>query len=422
MKDFNDLFVIAEQFIKEPYVSIVGNKHVSAYRDIPIAKLKKEYEKEVIDTVLHERLLDACSKMSLQEQFDSCRLSDQFECGYLPQERLDDDFPILSTEHNKCAWGHGQVSVDIDYVLATENNLLVGLCIQGKILWVGGEISYKTEAWSSGDNNGAGYKGEGYYTATKYLALAYNPDFARLDTIFKSEDNKKLKSVVIPEGIKVIAARAFSCCEDLEEVIFHESLEEIGEYAFENCQKLKKIVIPAGAKRIFRGAFFNCSALEYVDLGGVCRIGDWAFRYCSLLETVVFSNNKTLIEDQVFDSCSRLKKLVNSENIYRCYRESFSYCKFLEEIRLDGMESIGDDAFRGCIFLKKIHFSDSLKWIGNNAFANCCSLKGINIPDSVWHIGRNAFDLSSLKRVTISKQKLQFFKESFFSEINFDFN
>ena len=245
--------------------------------------------------------------------------------GYLSQDRLDDDFPLLSTKYNKSAWcGCNRESVDIDYVLATKNNVLVGLYIQGKILWVGGEISYKTEEWSSGDNNGAGYKGEGYYVATKYLALAYNLDFDRLDTIFKSEDNKKIKSVVIPEGIKVIAVEAFACCEDLEEVFFPESLEVIRPDAFRKCTTLKKIVTPVGVKKICRGAFAECSALEYVELGGVCTIDDHAFFHCLSLKEVIFPNNKILIGYCAFESCMCLEKLVNSENIYRCGRGVFA--------------------------------------------------------------------------------------------------
>ena len=54
MKKFNDLFLITENFIQQPYICIEDKKSRYLSKNIPVAVLKKEYEQEVIDTVVPE--------------------------------------------------------------------------------------------------------------------------------------------------------------------------------------------------------------------------------------------------------------------------------------------------------------------------------------------------------------------------------
>jgi hypothetical protein len=57
----------------------------------------------------------------------------------------------------------------------------------------------------------------------------------------------------------------------------------------------------------------------------------------------------------------------------------------------DGITSIGNCAFDGCINLTSITIPDSVTSIGHYAFDSCSSLTSINIPDSVTGIGGGAF-------------------------------
>ena len=54
--------------------------------------------------------------------------------------------------------------------------------------------------------------------------------------------------------------------------------------------------------------------------------------------------------------------------------------------------SIGEEAFRGCVFLTSIEIPDSIISIPYRAFCSCHSLTNITIPDSVTIIGEEAFD------------------------------
>ena len=68
----------------------------------------------------------------------------------------------------------------------------------------------------------------------------------------------------------------------------------------------------------------------------------------------------------------------------------------------DGLQSIGEEAFRGCSALTSIDIPASVTSIGEYAFYGCTSLAAIEIPSSVTSIGAGAFDsCSRLKDVTL---------------------
>ena len=74
-------------------------------------------------------------------------------------------------------------------------------------------------------------------------------------------------------------------------------------------------------------------------------------------------------------------------------KKTLIYCprKATEITILDGVESIGDDAFSGCSDLTSIVIPESVTSIGDYAFSGCTGLTSIVIPESVTSIGNNAF-------------------------------
>ncbi|MDO4556448.1 MAG: leucine-rich repeat protein, partial [Lachnospiraceae bacterium] len=57
----------------------------------------------------------------------------------------------------------------------------------------------------------------------------------------------------------------------------------------------------------------------------------------------------------------------------------------------DGITSIGNYAFCGCINLKEFWVPETVTSIGKNAFESCTSLTGVYLPDNVTTIGERAF-------------------------------
>ena len=79
--------------------------------------------------------------------------------------------------------------------------------------------------------------------------MAHSSDFVIQDGVLK----KYLGvggDVVIPEGVKRIAARAFEECEELRSVEIPESVKSVGKEAFASCDQLRWVIFRGEAERI----------------------------------------------------------------------------------------------------------------------------------------------------------------------------
>ena len=72
----------------------------------------------------------------------------------------------------------------------------------------------------------------------------------------------KLKSVIIPEGIKTIDSNVFYECNNLEMIVLPSSVIEIKELAVNSCTNIKLIYIPRQVEIIRDSAFCNCPKLN----------------------------------------------------------------------------------------------------------------------------------------------------------------
>lgn len=63
----------------------------------------------------------------------------------------------------------------------------------------------------------------------------------------------------------------------------------------------------------------------------------------------------------------------------------------LDVVIPDGVTSIGNNAFVGCLGLTSVDIPNTVTSIGNDAFKNCSGLASVGIPNFVNSIGSNAF-------------------------------
>ena len=101
----------------------------------------------------------------------------------------------------------------------------------------------------------------------------------------------------------------------------------------------------------------------------VTSIGEYAFFYCTSLESIIIPNSVTSIGNLAFFGCTSLTSITIP----------------------DSVTSIGDNAFSGCESLTSITIPSSVTSIGNWAFSGCTSLESITIPNGVTSIGDSAF-------------------------------
>ena len=76
--------------------------------------------------------------------------------------------------------------------------------------------------------------------------------------------------------------------------------------------------------------------------------------------------------------------------------------KIKKVVVMNGVTSIGEEAFSGCSNLTNIEIPNSVTSIGEKAFSGCSNLASIKIPDTVTNIGKEAFlECSSLVDITL---------------------
>ena len=123
------------------------------------------------------------------------------------------------------------------------------------------------------------------------------PEFVIEGTVLK-QYNGKSEEVIIPDGITEIYggsfSGAFSGNRHLRSVKMPEGLKLIGTNAFESCTNLTSVEIPYGVEKIDTGAFDSCTNLTYLEIpDSVVRI-ESAFSFCENLEQVVLPQNVKL--------------------------------------------------------------------------------------------------------------------------------
>ena len=183
------------------------------------------------------------------------------------------------------------------------------------------------------------------------------------------EGDASLVSVVLPEGLTRIGARAFSGCVQMESVTFPTSLTEIGESAFDNCSALTSLSIP-NVSVIGDKAFRHCAGMNYAEIYGTdVIIGNYAFSDCNRLENAMLSGIVT-IGDRAFRNCVNLTG-ISMEGVKNIGEAAFYRCDFSGVFTLpDGLETIGADAFSMCIFLDELHIPISVYSIGSDVVSD----------------------------------------------------
>ena len=183
----------------------------------------------------------------------------------------------------------------------------------------------------------------------------------------------------------------------------------------------KEYVIPEGTSEIGPGAFQKCVYLEKISLPSSLKvIGEDAFRWCSALEEIEYSED-TMIEtigENAFNSCDSLKE-IELPPVKVIEQSAFGDCGSLQTVHLaEGTREIGDSVFTDTAVSSPV-FPKSLKKIGNYVFGrdsfNDGFLPGrtevIRIPAGLTEIGYNAFEQIGNTRFEVDPENTEFSEE-----------
>lgn len=366
------------------------------------------------------------------------------------------NFDILTThiDASKFQTGENQIAIYfnagsfswnyLDYALFVGNNYnngkYDGLDINGLRYWLNddGETAYVV-----GIN-------EGVETATIQSSISFKDKDYRVTTIAaRAFAESAVTTVRIPSTITTIGADAFYNCNidkvyitDLEawckidflngwggssnplnsgdgklylnntrvtSLVIPETITEIKKFAFNGC-KFSYLTIPNTVTSIGEGAFFDCSTLRTASLSNpegssaLTSIGVRAFRGCSAMNSINFTQYPTVIGEEAFSQCNSLTSIQLNDNLTSIQPYTFSECSSLTTINIpNSVTSIGEDGFSGCENLSiDLILPEGLTTVGNRGFSGLGKVKMLSLPNSLTTVGAEAFKgLQSIKTLYI---------------------
>ena len=184
-------------------------------------------------------------------------------------------------------------------------------------------------------------------------------------------------------------------------LVVYGTYERIPEKAFNAQRKLKSIIIPEGVVELGASMFYSCTSLETVDFPkSLLKLGSYAFQTCNALTSIEIPEETTVIASGLLYGCSSLTEINIPESVTEIQSSAFRNCTGLTHVELPkGLVKIEDNVFRGCAAVTEWTLPATLTYIGSYAFYDNTSLtavysKAINPPSA----SRYMFDYSAEDR------------------------
>ena len=129
---------------------------------------------------------------------------------------------------------------------------------------------------------------------------------------------------------------------------------------------------------------------------------DTVIKKCNGTGELTIPQGVTKIGKRAFTTSS-FRKVIIPETVETIDEWAFHRCDYLQEVEVNA-KTIGNNAFRGCVFLTNITIGPSTKVISENAFMKCTRVKEIVFQDGIETIMNKAFfECSSLEHIALPK-------------------
>ena len=299
--------------------------------------------------------------------------------------------------------------------------------------------------------NGVVYAGSVLYKVTGNIA-----DVKIADKTTSIADgalnNKAVKTVTIPETVKVKGAYAFAesgiteivipnsvvsignnafQSAALKKITLSNALETMGKAMFKDCASLASVKIPATIKNIPVDTFLDCKSLVKVDLAAVETIGKYAFSNCEKLTSVELPETLTELDPMSFLGCKALATInvkegnakfksvdgvvisADEDNVFNTIA-LYPAGKLGGYTIADDIKFVADRAFYDCDNLAEITFPNGIERIGNEAFFDCDALLTVTLPEGARNVGDYAFASCNELREFIVNSNLTDYSDNVF--------
>ena len=187
-----------------------------------------------------------------------------------------------------------------------------------------------------------------------------------------------ITSIVMSDNVTTINNEAFGWCYGAS-ITLSKNITTIGNYAFANINNLYEIDLP-NVETIGDHAFEYCWSLNNVKLGSKLKeIGNGSFSYGV--------SNFEVENSEYFKAIDGILFTKDGKTLVAYPRNRYDNSYTIP----DGVEAIGNGAFRGNDSLTSIVFPNTVSDIGECAFESCRNIKSIVIPELVTTIKNSTF-------------------------------
>jgi hypothetical protein len=225
----------------------------------------------------------------------------------------------------------------------------------------------------------------GSFTGNSTLTTLTFEDHSRISrfSVYCFFNCPHLRSVHIPNSIRVIEAHCFEKCSELSEVTFEpsSSIHTIESSAFSGCALLATFNVPSSVVILGESVFSRCSLLSSVQFEAPSHLANIhrnLFSGCDLLDTIHLPDSLQTIDDSAFsrsgvtfvdgaDCVTSEFFVVRLGRIFHCFRAPSSLT-IPPTVR-----EIGASAFSRVNSIVELKFSQGLVRIGASAFSDCLS-------------------------------------------------
>ncbi len=192
----------------------------------------------------------------------------------------------------------------------------------------------------------------------------------------------------------------------LKEVVLDERTTEINNFAFTYCTALESINMPENVKKLGATAFQNCESLStaIVIPEGVTEIGNYTFNNCRKLPSVTIPSTVTSIGNYAFTYCANLTYINIPSTVTSIGNYAFNRSGLQSIYIPDSVTSIGMWAFAWCEEMSEIRISENITTLEEATFQHT-NISTITIPQSVETFGMAVFNgCASLEEVVFENK------------------
>lgn len=230
-------------------------------------------------------------------------------------------------------------------------------------------------------------------------------DYEIIDSVYKvkngalieylgNKSDKTITSLMIPAKVTTINDHVFEKCKYIKKVTFASGskLTKIGQYAFKSCTALETVSLPSTLKTIGYRAFGACTSLNKFTIPASVTSGNQIFGTSCSVKTVTFGSSMKAIPDKILKNAKSVTTVNLPSKVTSIGKSSFYNCTSLKKISLPSTVTVlNTSAFYNCSAMTKVTMSKNITAIGKYVFKKCTSLKSLTLYKNIKSIGTGAF-------------------------------